>query len=214
MISLKKLYENLNECEQSILLTTLIRGDLLIIESSLLTIEHSLKKIFSDSSLAPNITPIYPLLRHKPTLFILNPLDPLTLSLTQYDSFMMRVTYPHTASTFLNHLTPSSIEPLDNLPLLDKITAIHCDPELLTYISTLAEKTYHHHEIKQGVTLQGCQDLLLLSQAHAFIHDRDYVSPSDIASLISRVFSHRMVVQEQFSLKDFFNTLLETTPLP
>jgi MoxR-like ATPase len=69
------------------------------------------------------------------------------------------------------------------------------------YIVRLVRGTRSHPDVLLGVSPRGSRQLYHGSKAAAFIRGRDYVLPDDIKSLVTAVFSHRLLLKPEARLR-------------
>jgi len=134
----------------------------------------------------------------------------------QLDRFLMQVNieYPdaqaetqilHLARTEALQKTPTSPEPLSIKTLLEarqQVSDIHTAPSLDAYMVQLTMATRHPENIDSdlarwiefGVSPRATIALDRCAKAHAWLNDRDYVTPDDIHSIIYDVFRHRLLL--------------------
>lgn len=128
---------------------------------------------------------------------------------SQLDRFLMRIEigYP-SAQQERAILRGESLKPQKLLPLLgcDELKAIqrevdqvHADPDLVTYLLSLVERTRNHEGVTLGVSPRGGQALYRAAQASALLDGRAFLIPDDIKQLAVPVFSHRLRLTAQAS---------------
>ncbi len=81
----------------------------------------------------------------------------------------------------------------------EEVEAVHADPDLVTYLLSLVERTRHHEGVSLGVSPRGGQALYRAAQASAMLDGRDFLIPDDIKQLAVPVFSHRLRLSAQAS---------------
>ena len=81
----------------------------------------------------------------------------------------------------------------------EEVEAVHVDPDLVTYLLSLVERTRHHEGVSLGVSPRGGQALYRAAQASALLDGRDFLIPDDIKQLAVPVFSHRLRLSAQAS---------------
>jgi MoxR-like ATPase len=160
----------------------------------------------------------YPL----PDLFLVmatqNPLEQegtYPLPEAQLDRFLMhtKVNYPDAATELqiLQQQTMTTPQPAAQAPQLSlqtvftlrqEIARVHLSPALETYIVQLVLATRdpkpYSAPLKQwiqfGASPRGTLALARCAKAHAWLHQRDYVSPEDIQLLCHDVLRHRIIL--------------------
>jgi MoxR-like ATPase len=78
------------------------------------------------------------------------------------------------------------------LQMQGRVEKIYCKDELYDYIVQLIEATRTHELLTLGVSPRGSLALLKMSRAHAFMEERDFVTPEDIHAVFYSVFNHRV----------------------
>ncbi len=132
----------------------------------------------------------------------------------QLDRFLMRTElgYPDTAAT-VRLLAESAvrdrtaeIEPLiDSAGVVQRqnlVAAVHVDPVVLGYISTIADQTRGTEAVgvRIGVSVRGCQGLVRACRAWAAAQGRNYVLPDDVLDLAVPVLAHRLILDVESEL--------------
>ena len=80
-----------------------------------------------------------------------------------------------------------------------EVEGVHADPDLVSYLLSLVEKTRHHEGVSLGVSPRGGQALYRAAQASALLDGRAFLIPDDIKQLAVPVFSHRLRLSAQAS---------------
>lgn len=110
----------------------------------------------------------------------------------------------------------------------EAISAIHIDEEVERYIvdlifATREPKEYDLESIKElvriGASPRGTIDLFKAVKAHAYLRERDFVTPVDVASMIKPTLRHRIVLSyeaeaQEITTDEVLNRVLEKIPLP
>jgi MoxR-like ATPase len=122
---------------------------------------------------------------------------------SQLDRFLVRLSlgYPdHESATDI--LKGHSMDHIDRvhtvctvdefLQMQGRVEKIYCKDELYDYIVQLIEATRTHELLTLGVSPRGSLALLKMSRAHAFMEERDFVTPEDIHAVFYSVFNHRV----------------------
>ena len=78
--------------------------------------------------------------------------------------------------------------------------SVRIDEALVRYIVTLVSATRDHRMISLGASPRASLALKRLAQCHAFMHNRDYVIPEDIADLFVAAVSHRLTLRQEAKL--------------
>ncbi|MGC9323240.1 MAG: AAA family ATPase [Desulfomonilia bacterium] len=82
------------------------------------------------------------------------------------------------------------------LALLSRVDAVTVHRDILAYITTIVRSTRAHPQIELGVSPRGGLALKRASQAYAFIHGRDFVTPGDVRNICPLVLSHRIIMRQ------------------
>ncbi len=108
--------------------------------------------------------------------------------------------------------------------LKNKVQKVHMDEELKDYIVDIVDFTRNPtKEIKKyidfGASPRASIALYKASKAKAFLEQRDYVTPVDIALITKDVLRHRIVlsydaISEELSADNIIDRVLEEIPLP
>ena len=152
---------------------------------------------------------------------------------SQLDRFMMtlRIGYPNREAErqlLTNGPTPSTdldepVMSLENLvQLQERVTTVHCDGDLLTYVQDIIESTRESPELALGVSPRGALTLLRAARARALLNDRAFMVPDDIKALVGPCLAHRVVSARAQrnrgqSFEDnalILSSILSTIPVP
>jgi MoxR-like ATPase len=106
--------------------------------------------------------------------------------------------------------------------LQDRVKQVRMDDSLLNYLVAVAAKTRTNEFLTLGVSPRGSMALFRGAQARAALHNRDYVTPDDVKSLVIPVFSHRVMVSSRYASTSKKSTqadqilrdILDTVPIP
>lgn len=125
------------------------------------------------------------------------------LPMSQLDRFLFRIrlTYPTAADEeriLMQAAQPpkiieSVITPADFLKMREAIDSIYVSPAIVRYIAKIVRATRVHRQIAQGASPRSGVMILRAARGHAFIENRDYVSPSDVQAIIRYALNHRIV---------------------
>ena len=80
---------------------------------------------------------------------------------------------------------------------IDKIEKVRIEDAIKQYIATIIVKTREHPDIEIGASPRGSIALLKVAKVVAYLHDRDYVMPSDVIEYIKPVLRHRLKLKFQ-----------------
>lgn len=75
---------------------------------------------------------------------------------------------------------------------------VYVHPDLLQYIVLAAEKTRAHESVALGVSPRGCIAMMRACKARAAQCGRNFVTPEDVKYLAPHVFSHRLVLRDEY----------------
>ena len=94
--------------------------------------------------------------------------------------------------------------PLDSVrPVMDgamlvqyqrRVEHIYIHDAVYEYIAKLAVATRSHDMIKLGNSPRGTLALINMASAHAYLQERDYVVPADVAAVFTDVCAHRLIL--------------------
>ncbi len=123
----------------------------------------------------------------------------------QLDRFLLRLTmgYPAADDELKVLLDRHTDDPLLALEAVADGAQI-CELQRLTrnvkvaepvarYVLALADATRNHRDLELGVSTRGALAMYRAAQAHAFLAERDYVTPDDIQTLAVHALSHRVL---------------------
>jgi len=132
----------------------------------------------------------------------------------QRDRFMIKTTmgYPSADGERLlldrranrTEQTPSvdSVVDVDRVRKLQQVPErVDVDPRLRDYMVTLARRTRRDDRVYVGVSPRGIQKLFEASRAAATIAGRSYVVPDDVKRVVGPVFTHRIVLTPDASVR-------------
>jgi MoxR-like ATPase len=153
---------------------------------------------------------------------------------SQLDRFLLRIRmgYPSEESekeivrSLSNSRQVEAVQPVvsgdEIVTLQERVKLVRVDDSLLNYLVAVVSKTRASEFLSLGVSPRGSMALYRAAQARAALHDRDYVTPDDMKSLVVPVFSHRVMVNSRYAstLKkshqadQILEDLIETVPVP
>jgi MoxR-like ATPase len=131
----------------------------------------------------------------------------------QLDRFMLRIEigYPDAEDedqmlVRMQHRHPlETLEPVVTTEHLQRAIAqvrdIHIEPELRTYIASLARATREHSAIELGVSPRGTLALFRATQAMAALRGRGFATPDDVKAVSEQVLTHRMLLSPDARLR-------------
>jgi MoxR-like ATPase len=149
---------------------------------------------------------------------------------SQLDRFFVRLSlgYPdhESATDILRGHSMDQIEQVqpvcsaqEFLDMQKQAAEIFCKEELLDYIVHLIEATRTNELLTLGISPRGSLALLKMSKAHAFMEERDFVTPEDIHAVFYSVTNHRMQLSTRAkaagkSELDVTEQILSAIPIP
>lgn len=116
-----------------------------------------------------------------------------------------------------NHKTPlPAMISMDQLRRMQNaVIAIHASQEVIDYLHILVSKTRDNKLFVNGLSPRAGLALFRLSQALAYINNRDFVIPEDVKNAFMPVSSHRMRSQlTDENSHSLLKTLLNETRIP
>ncbi len=133
---------------------------------------------------------------------------------SQLDRFMIRLTmgYPDAQSEIDIVKGKQQANPLetvnavvtgeDIVAMQDLVEQIYVHDAVYAYMVALANATRVHPLLELGVSPRGTIALARMSQAHAFMKGRDYVTPDDVQSVFHDVVEHRVLLSPKARVND------------
>jgi MoxR-like ATPase len=127
----------------------------------------------------------------------------------QLDRFLVRVAigYPSAEDELAMLFARQKKDPLDDLvPLCtqrelvaiqEAVRSIEVKPLVGRYLLAIVQATRNDAELGVGVSPRGSLALFRAAQAHAFLDERDYVSPEDIKAIAVATLSHRIALRDE-----------------
>jgi MoxR-like ATPase len=76
-----------------------------------------------------------------------------------------------------------------------EVDKVHVNPDILSYIVTLVNKTRNHPDLILGASPRASIAITSISKAAAYLQGRDYVIPGDIQPLFADTIAHRLVLR-------------------
>lgn len=96
----------------------------------------------------------------------------------------------------------------DIVYLKELVNQVYVDPRLVEYAVSLVRVTRNHPQIRVGISPRGSLAFIQAAKAYALTEGRDYCLPDDFKVVIKPVFSHRLLLAEQYSAEKNGNELL------
>jgi MoxR-like ATPase len=154
-----------------------------------------------------------------------------TLPEAQLDRFMLKVKVGYNTKEeeleIAKRVANNSFESVEAVVDRDAIFAmreevknIHIDKELEEYMISLIFATREANDnLQYGASPRASIDLYKAAKAYAYIHEKDHVSPSDIARAAKDVLRHRLILSyegeaEGVTSDDIVNQVLSEVPIP
>lgn len=125
---------------------------------------------------------------------------------SQLDRFIVRLSmgYPDKRSEVKILKDRKADNPLDSvapvvnagdiLKLRQKVSEVYLSDGLYEYIVDLAQATRNNSLIKLGLSPRGSLALMKMAKACAFVRDRDFAVPEDVAAVFYDVAAHRVLL--------------------
>ncbi len=88
-------------------------------------------------------------------------------------------------------------DPQEMAEAITATAALYCNDAVVDYILDLSEATRTEARLSQGVSPRASSSLLRLSQGHAAVAGRDYVTPDDVQAVFVAAFAHRVMVADR-----------------
>jgi MoxR-like ATPase len=137
----------------------------------------------------------------------------------QLDRFLMkiRVAYPSEAEELQileRYHAGSGAGPLDDASIAPipsgllaaaraEVRAIRIEPELYSYILSLARRTREWPTLLLGASPRAALSVMRVAQAVAAFDGRDYLVPDDVKRAVAPVLRHRMILKPEAELEGF-----------
>ena len=157
----------------------------------------------------------------------------------QVDRFMMKllVDYPSANDelTILDRMgsvdsstdVPAVFTPDELTQLRNHVDGLHVDPKVKQYIVDIVRATRHNaetglelkHLIQYGASPRATLSLLRAAKGHAFLQQRDYVTPDDVKRMTLAVLRHRVQLSYEAEAEDLtadvlVQRILDHLPVP
>ena len=160
-----------------------------------------------------------------------NPHDQLgtyALPESQLDRFHMRISlgYPDRAAErellrgsdrreMVDNLR-AVLTPHDLLELQQQVSRVHAAEPLLNYLQDLMAATRSGQWFLQGLSPRAGIAVMRAAKAQAFLNNRDYVAPDDIAAVLPQTAAHRLIPVSDAGRGSMeqVRAMLEAVPLP
>lgn len=133
---------------------------------------------------------------------------------SQLDRFMVRLNlgYPSITDEVEIMKNRQISNPLDTIQAIltpqmmtvfqKQVDQIFMSDEIYYYIVAIVDATRHNEYIEQGASPRGSLATMKVAKACAFMHDRDYVIPSDVKDVVHMVLAHRIILNYDAKMKE------------
>ena len=92
------------------------------------------------------------------------------------------------------------------LSLQKQIENIFISDEVYEYITKLVEATRNNENIELGVSPRGAIAICKMAKAHAFLNERDFVIPTDVAEIFEITCAHRIILNSNAKFSSVSDT--------
>ena len=112
--------------------------------------------------------------------------------------------------------THGLLTPGDILALQQDCESVHASDALLDYLQALVNETRDERWFETGLSPRAGLALLNASKAHAYMENRDHVTPEDVKSIFPSLARHRLAPTSGFSQspEEQIGELLDQVPIP
>lgn len=166
-----------------------------------------------------------------------NPIDQegtYRLPEAQLDRFLFRIKVPYPSveeeeailNRFKDDFNQTSMETVNPVVSPDQIIecqktiqAIHIEPALVSYITSIAQATRDHESIYLGASPRATLAIMKASKAFAAMAGRNYVSPDDVQKACLPILNHRLMIgataeMEGYVTEDIIRSILDDIEVP
>ena len=108
------------------------------------------------------------------------------------------------------------LSPHDLLDLQQQVSRVHASEPLLNYLQDLMAATRSGRWFLQGLSPRAGIAVMRAAKAQAFLNERDYVAPDDIAAVLPQTAAHRLVPVSDAGrgAQEQVRAMLAAVPLP
>ena len=108
------------------------------------------------------------------------------------------------------------LSPHDLLDLQQQVSQVHASEPLLNYLQDLMAATRSGRWFLQGLSPRAGIAVMRAAKAQAFLNERDYVAPDDIAAVLPQTAAHRLVPVSDAGrgAQEQVRAMLAAVPLP
>ncbi|MBT8059939.1 MAG: AAA family ATPase [Gammaproteobacteria bacterium] len=112
--------------------------------------------------------------------------------------------------------TRSLLTPGDIMALQQDCERVHASDALLDYLQALVNESRDERWFETGLSPRAGLALLNASKAHAYMEDRDHVTPEDVKTIFPSLARHRLAPTSGFSQspEEQIGELLDQVPIP
>jgi MoxR-like ATPase len=99
------------------------------------------------------------------------------------------------------------------------LECVHVDEAIGRYVVALIDATRAASQLQVGASPRGTLALMKLGRAHAFMRERDFVTPDDIKAIVTPALAHRVVLRSDLWVRrvspdDVLTELVAAVPAP
>ncbi len=106
--------------------------------------------------------------------------------------------------TDLTNLKPV-LSKMEIIEFREKVSRVHVDKKLISYITSLVHETRHNKAIYLGASPRAGVDILKSAKAFAVLHGRDFVTPEDVKFIAEPVLNHRLILSPESEMEGLTN---------
>lgn len=148
----------------------------------------------------------------------------------QLDRFLLKIDlgYPSREEEKNILHTYRTGDPFDNIAvslsmaeireMQEQVRNIIISEAVSNYLLSLIHASREHDEVELGISPRGMLALMRAAQAFAFLHNRNYVKPDDVKTLVPYVFEHRLILTMEGSVKkttaQITEEIIQMAPVP
>lgn len=154
-----------------------------------------------------------------------------TLPEAQLDRFMMKLTlgYPEESDEQRMVVSNESYHPSDRIgPIMNnddmiriqqQVLNIHLDDAVGKYLVSIIRGTRSHQSVLLGASPRAAIALSRAARAHAYLQQRNFVTPDDVKLLAPYVLSHRLLLRTEARMsglraEDVVSAVIQSTKVP
>jgi len=106
----------------------------------------------------------------------------------------------------------------DIVTMQEELKQVMVSDVVSDYLLELVHQSRSHPDVELGISPRGMLGCMRAAQAKAFLEERNFVSPEDIKFLVPYIFSHRLILTMDASIKksrqQIVIEILEQVPVP